>query len=182
MPVDVRVLCDKKPSSISFLKQKVGSSLRQTCMFDDVEAVTAGCGHCHFHGGFCNLADKRKNKEKVDLVVLGPPCQPYSWMRHNRKSMPPHRHPDFDTIFMKTVDYLKAVRPRCGIMEQVKGFAAELKPEDGDDLPRSWLVHFLELISKLGYVSKVFSLDNKVWSEAPRERCTPACLPTTPSE
>jgi hypothetical protein len=167
--VSVRSLGDKKPSSITFLKQTYGTKLASTCLFEDIDCITQGSGRCLFHGDTCSLPDAGG----VDVVVLGPPCQPCSAMRSNRKEVPPHRHPDFTAIFDKTLNYLRVVKPRGGVMEQARGFAKVL--QDGVDdhnvpLPHSWLVRFLQELGALGYSHKVFALNNGCWIEAPRER------------
>ncbi len=145
----------------------------------DVDDVVQQFGECHFHGGACVVP----HDERVDLVVLGPPCQPYSAMRANRAQVQPHQHKDFHTIFDDTINYIRVHRPRGGILENVTGFAKHLKPGFDDDLrplPKSWLLKLLAELETFGYVHRVLKLDSGVWTEAPRERLS--CVKTQPTQ
>jgi site-specific DNA-cytosine methylase len=159
-------MCDKKQASIDFAKATYGKS--GSCMFSTIEEVTTRGGFCHMHSRSCALQDVRP-----DFVVIGPPCQPYSGMRANRKLVPPHCHADWPVLFVNFVEYLTEIRPHGGILEEVPGFASPVPPgkdENGDDLPATWLAKFLSILRSLGYWAQVLKMNNSIWTESARER------------
>jgi site-specific DNA-cytosine methylase len=168
VPVQVRVLCDCKISSINFLKAKRTPQMVRTCMFPKVADVVVGhTSACTFHNAPCVLPDT-----PPDIACLGFPCQPFSGMRANRASVLPHMHKDFDA-YLQACDYLRIVRPRCGFLENVIGFGKVLSgthDSEGRPLPDSWLLDILDVLDECEYVTRVFKLDNGTWIEAPRER------------
>jgi site-specific DNA-cytosine methylase len=52
------------------------------------------------------------------MVVIGPPCQPFSQMRDQRK-LSPAEHKDYQVTFGQFPGYLERVRPHGGLLEQV---------------------------------------------------------------
>jgi hypothetical protein len=160
-------MADQKVASQTFLKERYG-----TCgghAFSTIEECTAGMGRCFFHERGCAL---KTGAAPPDIVVLGPPCQPYSNMRPNRTTQP-HEHPLFDVLFEKVIAYIEAVRPAGGIIEEVPGFASTLAPgtdSHGLPLPTSWLSRLLGLLGGFGYSCTVLRFNNNVWTEAPRDR------------
>jgi hypothetical protein len=169
-PVDVRLMCDCKDSSIMFLKEAFGTRFPRTHLFEEVDHVTAGAGWCHFHNKHCVVST---DDTRVDLALLGPSCQPHSEFRSDRGVVPPHKHPLFSAVFPNSMEYLRAVRPRVAILEQVMGFSKKL-PEGEDDegvpLPYSWLVKFIEGAEELNYKVLCMKLENDIWTEARRSR------------
>lgn len=167
-------MCDLKPAAITFLKEQesraTGNAMQSstTCLFRTIDEVCDGKALCAFHDRACCLREGQP-----DLVTLGAPCQPYSSMRSSRRVVPPHRHKDWPVIFQKFMLYIDTHHPRAGIVEQVLGFAAPVargEDEQGEELPSSWLAQLLSDLERRGYASRVFKLDNDVWSDMPRPR------------
>ena len=86
-------------------------------------------GECSLHSESCTVPIVNG----IDMLVAGPPCQPYSSQR-NRSVVRPNQHHGYGVLFGGTagceipaegslLEVIKARRPRGGIIEEVKGFA-----------------------------------------------------------
>jgi hypothetical protein len=94
---------------------------------DSLASYTAMSSFCDRCGGLCEMS------QSPDVLVLGPPCQPYTTANPDR---PVHLHKLYHTLFgtseAGTVDeggsVIEAIRaklPGCLIVEQVEGFALD---------------------------------------------------------
>lgn len=111
LPLHSAAHCDSKKASQTFLtsihKQQVG------CVFKSIHEVSERGGHCLTHKTHCTL-----DGAQPDMVVIGPPCQPFSRMRDRRKQTPA-AHRDYQVTFEEFPGYLQRVRPHGGLLEQV---------------------------------------------------------------
>lgn len=174
LPITARIMCDTKPAAMRLLKEQECKATNNdmlsstSCLFRKMEDVCDGKAVCLFHGKACSLPEERPG-----LVTLGAPCQPYSSMRSNKQALPAHRHHDFNLIFEGFMQYMDVHAPRAGTVEEIMGFAAQLPEgtdDDGNPLPASWLGKLLGDLEGRRYFTRVFRLDNNVWSELPRPR------------
>lgn len=80
---------------------------------------------------------------KIDIVVGGPPCQGFS-MAGRRD------HSDFrNTMVTKYIEFVRCVKPRYILLENVHGISVDFKLEDGEKIKYSELV--IEGLKGLGY-------------------------------
>jgi site-specific DNA-cytosine methylase len=126
----------------------------------------AGAGSCRNCGKTCSSKFAR-----ADLATGGFPCQPFSGMRSDMATTPPHKHKDFQTL----VDFVRCIaarRPHGGVVENVMGFLKLLDGTDdeGRPLPESWATWLMQNLKDLGYFAQCVKLNNDLWSEIPRER------------
>ncbi len=115
LPVTDIVTCDVDKKARDFVKTFHKSRVAHG--FDSLGSFQrrAVVGDCGVHGKYCVVP----YSERPDMFIGGPPCPPYSQMRHNRKEVPPELHPEFYTIFgaegqtgyLQIVEYVK---PRGG--------------------------------------------------------------------
>lgn len=104
-------------------------------------------------------------RERPDLEVSGFPCQPFSTMRNGRfKSKLPKKHQQY-TVADQLLQAMAMTRPRCAIVEQVKGFG--MAQNQGP----SELDRFIAKIDAAGiWHHLVMSASLSHWVEASRER------------
>lgn len=118
LPIADFITCDVDESTRHFVKRFHGPRISHS--FGDVGCFRprAIAGQCTAHGRYCVV---QEGLNDIDLLVGGPPCPPYSQMRHNRNSVPPEERLEFPTIFgcpeTGTIGYLDVVSsylPRGG--------------------------------------------------------------------
>ncbi|HRH64309.1 MAG TPA: DNA cytosine methyltransferase, partial [Bacteroidia bacterium] len=69
-----------------------------------------------------------KNKEEVDIIVGGPPCQAFS-TAGKRMGFQDER----GNVFLKYIDLISAVRPKYAVIENVRGLLSSTLSIDIDD-------------------------------------------------
>lgn len=96
--------------------------------------------------------EKCLGKQKVDLIIGGPPCQAYSLAGRSRSKTKMEGDPR-NYLFMQYAEYLEKYKPKMFVFENVLG----LKSAKGG--------HYLEEMEKLfnnkGYQIKLFTLEAK---------------------
>ena len=99
--------------------------------------------------------EKSLGKQKVDLIIGGPPCQAYSLAGRSRSKTKMEGDPR-NYLFMQYAEYLEKYKPKMFVFENVLG----LKSAKGG--------HYLEEMEKLfnekGYQIKLFTLEAKNFS------------------
>ena len=139
------------------------------CLFNNIEAATSRRSFCHFHHRECRIA------RRPDGVIFGLPCPPFSKLRGNRGLQGAMDHPEFYTMH-QALNYLEAVRPHGGIMEEVTGFNDNIADKHFRITswcivkPMSWCRWFVEQLEAQGYWVVVLSIDNLSFCNVPRER------------
>jgi site-specific DNA-cytosine methylase len=115
-----------------------------------------------------------------DVLVGGPPCQPYTFQRGDRKATTATDHHQFDRIFGASDSYmqcLRASRPKIAVLEEVKGFLAI--PHNSSISPYTRFVREATAIpldtfhpsrGPLYVSSRAFLLDAQTWLSISRPR------------
>jgi hypothetical protein len=167
LPVVTLFMCDRKQPITADYVQCVHGDLG-CCFFCEAHDILATAGQCCTHGRPCPLP-----AGPVDFVVAGFPCNPFSAARSNKRAVPAHLHPDFQT-YRVTIEYVRVKRPGGGMFEQVPGFLSQLPPDGTDEhgrpLPSSWAAHLILELRSYGYFVQALKMDNEIWSEFPRYR------------
>jgi len=136
-----------------------------------------------------SAADIRKaaglsKKEKIELIVGGPPCQAFS-TAGSRKGFKDVR----GNVFLKYVELILELKPQYAVIENVRGLLSAalnhrphaLRGEDqpalaAEELPGGALLHVLDVLREAGY-SATFNLYNAANFGSPqvRERVVMTC-------
>jgi hypothetical protein len=142
-------------------------------------------GDCTIHSKFCLL----DNTDGVDILVVGPPCTPYSRLRGSK--LLPEQHPCFHTVFPPPEDDLENPyrlgsvlsvvrdrRPLGIILEQVVPFHSRFKT--GRFSQQTPLEEFLAQLQEIPvsaddaspyYIAcEAFALDAATWVDVSRPR------------
>lgn len=168
IPVQTTLLCDNKKAAAQWLEASLKTSTSQ--LFKTLEEATARYGKNLFTGLLENI------QGSPDFVTAGLPCQPFSTMRLNHKSLPAHKHSLFAVWFPGFMDYLIAAKPSGGCIENVLGFLSDIDATNwqpfGDVVtpPKSWCSYFRQRLRELGYDSKVILMDLASWIDCERPR------------
>ena len=91
LPCEKVDCCDRNEAVSPFLLANYSSILG--CIYDSLASHGNLCGKCAIHGYTCMNSRRRRRK---DLLVLGPPCQPFSALGNGQD---PLQHEDFEIIF-----------------------------------------------------------------------------------
>ncbi len=131
LPLDFIEVCDVKANCTSFLLKNFGSLAGNPDMhvWQSMEDSAAFHGKCLSHGFHRPPSAGHTVRVPIDLMLGGPPCQPYTCMRAGRKLKTPTGHKKFNTLFgdddTEGGSYLACMRaklPKIAILEQVAGF------------------------------------------------------------
>jgi hypothetical protein len=179
------VVCDSDAACRNFSRQAHGHELlhyfpSMACLEGDVIG-----GDCSVHSQYCTTAAADGEASSFDLLIAGPPCQPYSKLSGSKA--PPETHPLFSSLFTPECDdglgvssgsllaVIRKHRPKFGIVEQVAGFSSTFK---GRFLTRSPLLQFVDCLKEIvsedgsqfygGF--EAFQLDAGPWIEMSRPR------------
>lgn len=103
--------------------------------------------------------------DRPDLELTGFPCQPYSTMRNYRfTGQLPERHAQY-SVADDVLRAMTVTRPRCAIVEQVRGFA--MSQNNGP----SELDGFIAKVRRIGlWYFLVMSVALSIWVPATRDR------------
>ena len=82
-----------------------------------VETYNLNLGRFNCHAEVADLLRWRPKKERFDIVIGGPPCQPFSSINIKNKG---RGHPLFPTL-ERYFELVRAVRPRAFVFENVPG-------------------------------------------------------------
>eukprot|EP00959_Pyramimonas_sp_CCMP1952_P356413 7464111-Pyramimonas_sp.AAC.1 len=138
-------MCDLKPYCRKFLKQNFGGAANPDLyIWESMADAVQKAEYCHNHETDIPkiVAPSRKRRrqkynedpnacDSPDIVVGGPPCQPYSPNRQGRSTpdSAPHAHPDYGAIFddgtSTNGSYIGVLRrklPKVAVLEEVPGF------------------------------------------------------------
>ncbi|MCX6726352.1 MAG: DNA cytosine methyltransferase [Candidatus Shapirobacteria bacterium] len=119
------------------------------------------------------LSDLNLKAGDIDLVVGGPPCQPFS-TAGKRRGLEDFR----GNVIIRFLDYVKTIKPKYFILENVRGiYYAKLSvapPEYKDykniiDLPGSVIYFLYKEFTKLGYAVSFNLFDSSLYS-VPQKR------------
>ena len=90
------------------MHERIEDQLRDSacCLHPQAQSCAAVAGH-----------------DKVDMLVTGSPCDPFSVQRTKRFNEDAVKsHPDFETTMSSVVAMYQKYEPKVGVLEQVKGF------------------------------------------------------------
>ena len=105
--------------------------------------------------------------KEIDLLVGGPPCQGFSifgerrFLNTQNREYNPHNEPRNKLVYVY-LDYIKKIRPKWFIMENVPGFASL---DDG-----YFLKSLLKELTKLGYANHDWRIINTADYGVPQQR------------
>jgi site-specific DNA-cytosine methylase len=157
--------CDVKESAAKFVLKNHKSRVQH--YFKDAESLIAKSGFCEVHQKNCSLQD-----ERIDIVIAGTPCQPFSAMRDRGGSTSrtgrPDRHPGWDTTFVTLKQIVQEWEPSLMLLEQVCAFSSCRSDE-----PASPLEMFGRLMLKFFKAVRSVELHNSVWTTVKRDRPGP---------
>ena len=139
----------------------ISRKIKPECIYESMDQMIAGTATCVRHHGPCS----RLAKGPVDLLVMGPPCKPYSTKR-SRENCATSDHPDFNGLWVSGLNVIDATKPHGGILEEVGGF------EHCSDGPGSetWCQKFVRALRCRGYHVITASIDTALLSDAVRYR------------
>ena len=169
LPIRTTAAADSKVASQTFVARRWGKQL--DAFFSDIDNLTNRHGRDILKDGTVT----RLGMQPPDLVTAGLPCQPFTEFRNNKRSCPAHKHDKFALTFDRFIAYIRRVKPRGGIVEEVQDFdrelsATEFGPEWIGVIPRSWRRHFEKLLRDEGYAVIMVTLDNTIFIDVPRIR------------
>lgn len=168
IPANTLVAAESSPGLQKHLKKSFG--VRISHLVKDVVDLTSDeVAKCCIHSAKCH-AICRSTLPQIDLMTLGPPCQPFTNRRQrsgNTKSTGASaEHPLFALSTSVPLRAIGLWKPRGVILEQVEAFAAEV-PESAHG---SWLADLQAGLSDLGYCSSAFKLRLSDWITCSRDR------------
>jgi site-specific DNA-cytosine methylase len=171
--IDVQdfVACDTKPAARRFM---LANTSGLTHVFGPLTDLVQGEGRCAVHGETCSVS-----RERPDLAVLGPPCQPFTKLRQKKgtstRTGTVTGHPLFDVTMRQTIQYVERYKPRICVVEQVPAFG---EMDSRGDTP---LETFVAEFSRHFGAVRVVDLDESLWVCASRPRtgilASQPCLP-----
>lgn len=97
-----------------------------------------------------NQIDKSLGKERVDLIIGGPPCQAYSLVGRSRSKNNMEGDPR-NYLFVQYAQYLEKYQPKMFVFENVIGLKSAKKGH--------YLAEMEKLFNKKGYQIKLFTLE-----------------------
>ena len=115
----------------------------------------------------CVCQTNQSSDTGVDILVGGPPCQPFTDMRvtsgpANSKQAPtPEGHPDYQVTFGKVEDIVKARRPRAAMIEQVWPFTTKRRVEDG----ATFIEAFVAMLKRYFGGVRAVRAEAEIWLE-----------------
>jgi site-specific DNA-cytosine methylase len=171
IPVETEFIAEKVKGALKFAMTAFEGSINHA--FTDVTDLLAEpLVKCKRHGASCTGVN-RSSYQRLDLVTLGPPCQPLSRRRSHsghtpRTSKTAAQHPDIWLSCDFIISYVEMYRPRGLIIEQVPQFAESAPDVDGGY--ESWAAKLQEGLSRLGYSSEMFDLSLDTWIDVARDR------------
>ena len=159
-----RCSADPKPASKAFLAR---NGLMGRHHYDCVSSIGRPRGArvvCSTCPGECAAGPD----DRPDMFAGGFPCQPWSLQRQAcMRDVPPHEHPLYRCL-TETIAYLRRVRPRAFLLENVHGFLARREYPTGiltgpafiqSELRQDYHVAWVELDT----VAWVFVARPRVW-------------------
>lgn len=171
---------DLKAHSRTFIATNASSVQH---VFKSMAHQAAGSGYDYKQGRDISIGPQHR---KADLIVFGPPCQPYTQQRADRHKTNCEEHPLFRSTFGTSDDSdagsvletVTALKPRAIVVEQVMGFS---RPD-----PVSRKVPLADFIKSLKAVQEddqqlykhihIFQMDPKPWLLVARPRIVRAVL------
>ena len=136
LPVDRVNCCEADEEVTSLLLKNHGQHIG--CMYRNMRDHAGQCGPCATHGGGCRSASRKRR----DLLILGPPCQPFC--RYATTKGPDH--PLFQVVFGwrygshesgicgdNVLDFVDKLQPRAVLLEEVATLFGGGAIHDGKD-------------------------------------------------
>lgn len=154
----------------------MNSQLAADHVVDNLSEHTKPHGFCRRHGKICEIYNRGNT---VDMLVVGPPCQPFTTFRHDVEKEGPQKHPLYsvamgggDDPHDNVISLAIALQPRVMVVEQVEGFARPFGPGASPlELLCSKMLNIRDQAGDQLFVgAKVFSLDSNTWIEMNRPR------------
>ena len=166
--MDVLCACDKKAASHKF----VSAAFRNvpTHFFNSLtELVEKEVAYCKSHGRACPVPTDKH----VDLMIIGPPCQPFSKMRPKKegkegKQGPATAHPEAHVLKQLAPQILERYNPHGFILEEVPGLQDRTDKKNIDS--PTHLQVLIDDVTERGFHVGVYKLDLGTWCELPCER------------
>lgn len=121
VPIGGCIAAERKQCAHDFMVSNL-TSADLNHMFYDLQAQASGAGKCSRHGRVCS-ADTRR----ADILVGGPPCQPFTSMSVANRRQSYSQHPLYKVTFSNDEGFLGVIRatvPKAVLLEQVEGFLA----------------------------------------------------------
>jgi hypothetical protein len=124
-------------------------------IFGTMREHALGHGHCFKHGRQVTVnygvGDDSSGAKPCDVMVVGPPCQPFSSQRGNRKSVNAAQHVLYESTFEvggvdskgSAIELVRARLPGVLVLEQVVGFCK--KDKNGQNPAEVFVRHLKEI-------------------------------------
>jgi hypothetical protein len=165
-------VCDLKPHARTFVENNHKDVIEN--MFASMFEHASGNGHDFLHGRVIELDGK-----STDVMVIGPPCQPYSAQRADRGVKKCRDHELFNASFGdgtaedggSAIDMIRQRLPGTFIIEQVLGFC---KCDAEGFHPAATFISEVKKITKDGSVFyeafHIFNMSPEAWLSMSRPR------------
>lgn len=149
LPIDCTNACELKEECRQFILRNFGQAVTTSGMsrvpggaamhiWRSMSEYVSGEGVCDVHGMHKAPQTRRKQEPtRCDIMVGGPPCQPFTTLRANRGSKLPENHRLYPAIFGDEfhggdgsyLQCLRAKQPTVAILEEVPAFLHNKKNE-----------------------------------------------------
>jgi site-specific DNA-cytosine methylase len=121
VPHNILVAADSKKFAVEFVLANLKDSISH--MMTSVDDAIHGQGYCAVHDRVC----EPKFPDNIDVLVAGPPCQPFSRQREfsgrtPRTSKQCEGHPDYPLTMEFVPQAIKRFSPHVWVVEQVTNF------------------------------------------------------------
>ncbi|OLP75628.1 hypothetical protein AK812_SmicGene44547 [Symbiodinium microadriaticum] len=167
LPFVVESVSERDPGYLALVEANHQSRLRR--VFQSIEDQLAFC--------------QRSPQQRVDLLLTGSPCNPFSTARAKRfRDGNVQMHQSYNTTMQMVTGMYKAVRPIVGVTEQVEGFDMLMHSDSGGGsvTPLEELtglhIRFLKIFSRdmeavgISYWLVKLHMDSAIWIKIRRPR------------
>jgi hypothetical protein len=165
---------DLKPHARTFIENNFEGSIEH--MFASMYEHARGCGHDFLQGRTIDIHEK----QVVDVLLIGPPCQPFSSQRADRNMKKSREHELFKATFGdgilledggSAIDLIRRRLPGTFIIEQVTTFC---KSDAEGFHPAAAFIKEIEQITKDGAAFyeafHIFNMSPEIWLTMSRPR------------
>jgi site-specific DNA-cytosine methylase len=121
IPFNIVVAAESKKYAVDFMLANLKDNISH--IMTSVDDAIHGSGYCAVHGRTC----EPKLPDKIDVLVCGSPCQPFSRQREfsgrtPRTSKQCDGHPEFPLTMECVPQAIKRFSPHIWVVEQVTNF------------------------------------------------------------
>jgi site-specific DNA-cytosine methylase len=163
--IEVAIASDGKKAAQQFM---LNNHPEIQHIFKNALDHVAATGYCCRHNRICSLS-----RQKVDWVVGGLSCHPFTRLRSRRgtrsRTQGPEEHPDFELVFETWPAYLNERCPSGWLTEEVEAIM-DIDPSSPNGA--RFLDTFVQKCSASGggYIVNAVVLDSADWISWPRKR------------